>query len=195
MQNDISPLFAHIRRFVALDPAEEQLLSDHFQCRTIPRKAFLLKQGEICHNYCFVLKGCLRMYLNTDKGVEQITHFGIENWWIADYMSLMQSSPSDFNIQAVEESEIACIDSQTLESVFVRIPKLERYFRIVTQRAYGASLMRIKYIYTFSGEERFRHFERSFPEFIQRVPQYMLASYLGFTPEFLSKIRSKKEAR
>jgi CRP/FNR family transcriptional regulator len=185
-------LFNHIRKFIALDPAEEALLAERLQYRKMDRKGHLLKQGEICKSYFFVLKGCFRMYLNTDKGTEQIVHFGIENWWIADHTSLLRGATSDFNIQAIEDSEIACIDQQELEKVFDEIPKLERYFRIVTQHAYAAAHMRIKYIYCFSGEERYFHFHDSFPEFIQRVPQYMIASYLGFTPEFLSKIRAKK---
>jgi CRP/FNR family transcriptional regulator, anaerobic regulatory protein len=79
--------------------------------------------------------------------------------------------------------------------LFEKLPKMERYFRIVVQKAYAASVMRLRYIFTQSGEERFRHFNESFPEFVQRVPQYMLASYLGFSAEFLSKIRAKKNNR
>jgi CRP-like cAMP-binding protein len=107
-------------------------------------------------------------------------------------MSLDRQKPSEFSIQAVEPSAIAVLDKSVQDELFARLPQLERYFRLVLQRAYAAAIMRVKYIFTESGEERFRNFNNSFPEFIQRIPQYMLASYLGFTPEFLSKIRAKK---
>ena len=132
------------------------------------------------------------MYINTDEGTEQIVQFAIDNWWITDYNSFDFQKPSLFNIQAVENCEIAFIKKETQEELFKKLPQLERYFRIILQRSFAASIMRIQYIFNQSGEERYRHFNSSFPDFVQRVPQYMLASYLGFTPEFLSKIRGKK---
>jgi CRP/FNR family transcriptional regulator len=106
-------------------------------------------------------------------------------------MSLESGKPSHFNIQAIENSEVAILDKKIQEELFAAIPQLERYFRMILQRSYAASQIRIKFIYSLSGEERYHQFNASFPEFVQRVPQYMLASYLGFTPEFLSKIRAK----
>lgn len=132
------------------------------------------------------------MYVNTDQGTEQIIQFAIDNWWITDYMSLDHQQPSVFSLQAVEDSNIAIIHQSVQEELFNRVPQLERYFRIILQRAFAAYVMRIHYIFNESGEERYRHFNASFPEFVQRIPQYMLASYLGFTPEFLSKIRGKR---
>jgi CRP-like cAMP-binding protein len=139
-----------------------------------------------------VNKGCFRAYVINDKGVEQVVQFAIENWWITEYMSLNSGRPSEFYIQAVEDSELVAIDKKYQEELFGRLPQLERYFRIVLEKAYTASLMRIHYIFSFSGEELYNHFNTNFPGFVQRVPQYMLASYLGFTPEFLSKLRAKK---
>jgi CRP-like cAMP-binding protein len=153
----------------------------------------ILAQGQICTANYFIVKGCFRMYLNTLDGTEQIIQFGIDNWWITDYTSLDSGKPSLFNIQALEKSSVVVVDKRVQEELFEKIPKLERYFRIILQRAYAASLTRIHYIFNLSGEERYHHFHRLFPEFVQRVPQYMLASYLGFTPEFLSKIRAKKD--
>jgi CRP-like cAMP-binding protein len=184
-------LLAHIGRYVSLTAAEQQLLLDSLTLVECPRKAYLLRQEEVCTASYFVLQGCLRMYFLTDKGAEQITHFALENWWLADYSSLSQQAPSHFYIQAVEPSQLAVLDHQRQEELLARVPALERYFRLVMQRAAAAAQMRMLYLYGQSGEERYHHFARAFPGFVQRVPQYMLASFLGFTPEFLSKIRAR----
>lgn len=111
---------------------------------------------------------------------------------MSDLGSFENTQPSSYYIQAVENSEIVSISKPKLEELFEKVPTLERYFRIVQQRAFIASQKRIEYIYSMSDEERYRHFNALFPDFIQRIPQYMLASYLGFTPQFMSKIRAKK---
>lgn len=185
-------LAEHIKKFIPLTEEEQQVLFSYLRYQDVKRKEHLLRQGQICSANYFVLKGCLRMYYINDNGTEQIVHFGIDNWWITDYDSLDKRIPSQYFIQAVEHAEIAVLDRQVQDELFARIPALERYFRLVLQRAYTAAQQRIRYIFDYSGEERYLHFSRSFPEFMQRVPQYMLASYLGFTPEFLSKIRAKK---
>ena len=135
------------------------------------------------------------MYFIQANGVEQIIQFAIENWWITDYQSLDWQVPSRFYIQAIEPSEVAILDYRITADLCNRIPKLDRYFRLIVQRAYAASQQNLLFIYTFSGEERYHHFNEAFPEFIQRVPQYMVASYLGFTPEFVSKIKSRPATR
>lgn len=185
-------LLKHIRKFVHLNEAEEALLIRHVKCYTLKKKEHLLEEGQRCNSNYFVLKGCCRMYFITESGTEQITQFAIDNWWITDYSSFDSGRPSGFSIQAVEATEVAGIDRNVQEALFAAVPQLDRYFRIILQRAYAASQMRLQYIYGFSGEERYRHFYQSFPDFVQRVPQYMLASYLGFTPEFLSKLRAKR---
>ena len=185
-------LLVHIRKFVSLSEEEEEILSPYLKEKTLKKKDYLLKEGQICMANHFVAKGCLRMFYITEEGNEQMIQFAIDNWWMTDYMSFDSQKSSQFNIQAVENSEIIFLEKKTLEELFTKLPKLERYFRIIVQKAYAASVMRLRYIFTQSGEERFHHFNKSFPEFVQCVPQYMLASYLGFSAEFLSKIRSKK---
>jgi len=135
------------------------------------------------------------MYFIQENGVEQIIQFAIENWWITDYQSLDWQLPSRFYIQAIEPSEVAVLDYSITADLCNQIPKLDRYFRLIVQRAFAASQQNLLFIYTFSGEERYHHFNEAFPEFIQRVPQYMVASYLGFTPEFVSKIKSRPASR
>ncbi|MXN92083.1 cyclic nucleotide-binding domain-containing protein [Flavobacterium sp. Sd200] len=185
-------LIAHIQKHVTLNDADKALLTCSLSIQKINKKEFLLKAGHVCKSYYFVTKGCLRMYIVNAKGVEQMIQFGIDNWWLTDYMSLNSKQPSQFCMQAVEDTEFIEVERTVQEELLQKIPQLERYFRLVSEKSYAASLMRIHYIFSFSKEERYRHFNNLYPDFVQRVPQYLLASYLGFTPEFLSKIRAKK---
>ncbi|MDN3587741.1 Crp/Fnr family transcriptional regulator [Pedobacter aquatilis] len=187
-----SPLFSHINRFIDLNYGEQENLSPLFKSIAIKKKAFLLAEGQICKANYFVVKGCLRLYFIDIKGAEQTTQFAIENWWITDLTSFLFQKPSEFYIQAAENTEVIAIEHHNYDLLFNQLPKIERYFRLILQKNHQASQMRIKFLYSQTAEERYHHFNRLFPDFVQRVPQYMLASYLGFTPEFLSKIRAKK---
>lgn len=187
MQNFIQ----HLQKYISLNEDDIHLLSLFIKSSIIKKKQFLLEEGKIEKANYFVEKGLLRMFFINDKGVEQITQFALENWWLSDYMSLGMQTPSHFYIQAVEDSEIIIVERQRQEDLFKQLPQLERYFRIMMQRAYAASQMRFKYVYDYSKEENYRQFVTLFPKFVQRIPQYMLASYLGITPEYLSELRKK----
>jgi hypothetical protein len=126
-----------------------------------------------------------------EKGVEQTTEFGIAGWWLTDNISFEHQRPSEFFIQAVEGSEVLCIEHVAQQELLNAYPKMERYFRFVYQRAYAAAQMRIKYLYDLSKEEMFHHFSQHYPDFVNRIPQHLRASFLGFTPEYLSEIRKK----
>lgn len=186
------PLFDHIEKFVALEASDIDKLESCLELSKIKKKEHILEEGQICNTMYFVVKGCVRQYIINPKGSEQTLQFAIENWWITDYLSYHNHIPSSFYLQAVENSEVIAIDKNVLESLLIEIPNLERYFRIVTQKSFGAMQMRIKFLFTMSAEERYHHFNDHFPEFVQRVPQYMLASYLDFSAEFMSKIRAGK---
>jgi len=185
-------LFNHINRFIDLSNDEQETLASLLKSFSVKKKAFLLEQGETCKANYFVVNGCLRLYFIDIKGVEQTTQFAIENWWITDLTSFLFQKPSEFFIQASENTEVIAIAQNDYEEMFARIPKIERYFRLILQKNHQAAQRRIMFLYSFTAEERYHHFNGLFPEFVQRIPQYMLASYLGFTPEFLSKIRAKK---
>jgi len=187
-----SPLITHIRKFVSLTDEEATLLSSKLTQLKLRKKAFVLSPGKRCTANYFVVKGCMRLYFITDKDVEQITQFGIEDWWITDYDSLDRQQPSHFYIQAVEDCEVMVLDQKVQEELFKQIPVLERYFRLILQKAYTAAQRRMEYIFTMTEEERYRSFSTRFPAFNQRVPQYMVASYLGVTPQFISRVRAKK---
>ena len=182
----------HIEKVVEITDDEFSAALTFFQSVHTRKKEDLLREGQICKFNYFVVRGCLRLFFINSKGTEQTIQFAIENWWIADYFSFENRKRSEFYIQAVEASEILAIDYESQEKMLQKLPKLERYFRLVHQKAHSASQFRIKYLYDLSREELYRHFSTRFPEFVQRIPQYLLASYLGFTPEYLSEIRNRK---
>lgn len=186
------PLINHIQKFVPLSLAEQELLVSYLKYEEVSKKKYLLSEGEVCNTQYFVVEGCLRMYFIKENGVEQIIQFGIDNWWISDYTSFTLHNPSQFYIQTVQRSKVIVLTQHQQDELLDKLPILERYFRRIYQRAYAAAQTRITFFTDLSGEEKYHHFASRFPDFVQRVPQYMLASYLGFTPEFLSKVRGKK---
>lgn len=185
-------LLDHIAKYVSLDTVETNFLVAHCDVIKIKKKKHLLEAGQLCNYQFFVTAGCCRSYIINQKGSEQTTQFAIENWWITDYLGFDSAKPSHFYIQAVEDSIVVAVSKPNIELILAQIPKLERYFRIIMQKAFGASQVRIKYLFTMSAEERYNHINSLFPEFVRRVPQYMLATYLDFSPEFMSKIRARK---
>lgn len=185
-------LLAHISKYVSIEKDEEPIISSSVSSQNFPKKTFLLKEGQTCNALYFVEKGLLRAFYINEKGVEQTCQFALENWWLTDYLSLDLQKPSPFYLQAVENAQLSVLTKANMDKLLNSLPKMEKYFRLVSQRLAGAQQVRIKYLFSQSGEERYHHFNDSFPEFTQRIPQYMLASYLGFTPEFLSKIRAGK---
>ncbi|MEL1243610.1 Crp/Fnr family transcriptional regulator [Flavobacterium sp. DGU11] len=185
-------IIAHISKFITLTTAEEELLTSYLSIKEVKKKEHLLREGEVCQENYFVIKGLIRMYLITPKGVEQVIQFGIENWWITEYNSYKSGQPSGFYLQAIENATVVAINRNVQEELFEKIPQLEKYFRQVLERAYSAQLTRIHYIFNLTGEEQYRLMLQKYPAFVQRVPQYMLASFLGITPEFLSMLRAKK---
>ena len=188
-------LIRHMRQFTALSPEAVPLIREQLQYISLKKKELLLKEGQYCNNWYFVEKGCLRLFFVNDRGAEQTTQFAIENWWLSDYMSFDRQQPAGFFIQAVEASEVVILDRDAQDLLCAQIPAIERYFRLILQRAYAATQLRFRYLYDHSREELYYQFSRLFPEFIQRIPQYMLASYLGFTPEYLSELRKKEASR
>ncbi len=181
----------HIERFVQISNENFPGVLSFFGRQSVKKKQNLLEEGKICRYHYFVLSGCLRKFFINEKGVEQTTEFAIETWWMTDNMAFERQRPSTFYIQTVENSEVLQIDYSSQEKLVAAYPIMERYFRFIYQRAYAASQMRIKYLYDFSKEEMYHHLVEHYPEFVQRIPQHLIASYLGFTPEYLSEIRKK----
>ncbi|KAA8479148.1 CRP-like cAMP-binding protein [Arcticibacter tournemirensis] len=181
----------HIEKFAQISDEEFEEIKKFFDTKDVAKKENLLEEGQICKHHYFVLKGLLRKFFINEKGTEQTTEFAIETWWLTDNFAYENKIPSDFYIQAVEQSTILYISQDNQEKLLTAFPIMERYFRFVYQRAYAAAQRRIQYLFTFSKEAFYFQAVRNHPEFVQRVPQYLIASYLGFTPEYLSEIRKR----
>ncbi|MBD3903229.1 Crp/Fnr family transcriptional regulator [Chryseobacterium sp. Ch-15] len=182
---------SHLDKFITISDEEFTSIFSFFQILEVKKKENLMLEGDVCKFKYFVLKGCLRKFFLNEKGVEQTTEFAIENWWISDTFAFEKQAKSDFNIQSVEHSTILAIDFHSQELLLQKHPVMERYFRMVYQTAYAAAEKRIRYLYEMTKEEYYIHFNTLYPWFTQRIPQYLLASFLGLTPEYLSEIRAK----
>jgi CRP-like cAMP-binding protein len=185
-------IIQHIRKHIDLSESELTIFNKYVVTHQLKKKEFILQESKVCKSLYFVEKGCLRMYFINKKGVEQITQFALDGWWISDYQSFNNSAPSNYCIQAIEESSVVSIEKNNLDLLLTALPQLERYFRRILQKDVAGAQLRSKLLYEMSKEEFYFHFSSSFPEFMLRVPQYMIASYLGLTPEYLSELRKKK---
>lgn len=181
----------HLHKFISLDDQDFEEVMKFFNVKTFSKKENLLEEAQVCRYHYFVLNGLLRKFFINEKGIEQTTEFAVETWWITDNMAYEHKLPTSFYIQAVEKSEVLYISREKQEMLIEQFPVMERYFRFVYQRAYAAAQMRIKYLFSLSKEKFYHQLVSEHPAFVQRVPQYLIASFLGFTPEYLSEIRKK----
>lgn len=188
---NIEPLFNYINRFVDLTEEEKETLSSQVTVRKYLKNQFIVQQGDVCRFENFVLSGCARTFHVDKEGQEHIVMFAIENWWISDLGSYLSQTPAFYNVQCLEATEVVQFPFENLEQLYEKIPKLERFFRIIIQKAFIASEKRIVRNLSLSAKERYIEFRKQYPAIEQRVSQYMIASYLGMTKEFLSKVRSQ----
>ncbi len=184
-------LSKYIRRYITISDKEDEIFQSFLEPKTLGKKGFLLKEGNVCMARYYIAEGCLRLFYIDQKGNEQIIHFGIDDWWITDYESLINHRPAKLNIQATENTKLLVLYQEKFEKLCFELPKAERLFRIIMEKTYIASQKRLEYMFSLSGEELYYSFISKNPRFSQRVPQYMIASYLGMTPEFISKLRAK----
>ncbi|WP_327138718.1 Crp/Fnr family transcriptional regulator [Niabella yanshanensis] len=180
-----------MEKFITIADEDFEEVMKYFEVKTVAKKQNLLEADQVCKYHYFVQKGLLRKFFINEKGIEQTTDFAIENWWITDNIAYEHKRHTSFFIQAVEKSEVLYISQDNQTQLLHVFPAMERYFRFIYQRAYAASEMRMKYLFSLSKEAFYLSMSQMYPEFVQRVPQYLLASYLGFTPEYLSEIRRK----
>lgn len=155
------------------------------------KKQMLLRAGEICRFEGFVNKGCLRIYYLDEKGFEKVLYFAVEGWWITDIDSFTNQSPSILNIEALEDCEILMITYPYKNALYETLPKVEKLFRIMTQKTHVALQRRMISTISKTADERYIEFIRKYPDMEQRLSQQQMAGYLGISHEFLSKIRKK----
>jgi len=183
------PLTDHIGQIVKLSDEDKSIVLRSFQPSHLKKKEYLLKEGMISHHMRFIKQGCLRSFYLDENGKEHILQLGIEGWWINDLYSYLTQTPARHYIQALEPTTVLQIERDQLEQLFLEVPATERFFRLKIQKAYVASQERNRKVRSQTAEERYLHFIQKYRSLEQRVPQYMIASYLGISPEHLSTLR------
>lgn len=180
---------AHIARHVRLSQGEIELLLSKVVFRTYLKGQFVVQAGDVCKHQNYVLSGCLKSFSVDRDGQEHIATFAIQDWWTGDLGSFITQQPADYNVQCIEKSELVQIPHESMELLFAEIPTLERFFRILIQNSYVATQRRLIDRMSLHAKELYLQFCETYPEMHQRIPQYMIASFLGITPQFLSKIK------
>jgi CRP-like cAMP-binding protein len=184
-----------LARHITLTDSEFEHFSSHFTERKMRKKQYILQQGDVAKHLFFVNKGCLRSFETDDTGKEHVIQFSIENWWVSDMDSNLSQLPSQLNIECLENCELLQIDIQNLEKLYLEMPNLERFFRIITQNALVVSQRRLLSVMSKSALQRYLDFSDRYPLFMQRLPNHHIASYLGITPESLSRLRKEYATR
>lgn len=188
---DYHNFLKHIQSKIKLTETEEQLLLSKLKKRRYLKGQYIVQEGDTSRYQTFILTGKTRTFYMDEEGNEHVVSFGIENWWVGDICSFSNQTPANFNTQCLEMTAVVQITYLDMEQLYIDIPKLERYFRLIVQKAYANTTKRIIHNHALSARERYLLFNESYPEIAQRVPQYMIASYLGITKEFLSTIRKQ----
>lgn len=181
----------NIATHISLSDNEMEAFCTLFQQKTIKKKAFLLREGEVCKFEAFVTKGIFRVYHINKNGAEQVLYFAIENWWVTDIDSFTNEKPSQLFIEALEDSEVLLISKQDKEFAYENLPKVEKLFRIMTQKTHVALQRRMIDNLSKTAGQRYLDFIEKYPQFYQRLSNLQIAAYLGISHEFLSKIRNK----
>jgi len=182
-------LITHFQKYIPLTEEETKLLEPRVVSRKIKRKQMILQEGFVCKHYSFVVQGCFRMYGVDDKGYEHNIQFAAEGDWIADIGSFHAQKPSQLFIEALEPSEIIQIEQQDLYFLYINIPKLDRIFKVIIENKFVELQNRVLQTFSSTAEQRYLSFLEQYPHLTNRLPNTQIASYLGITPEFLSKVR------
>jgi CRP-like cAMP-binding protein len=180
---------------ISISSEEFDFCKTLFHPKRLRKRQYLLQEGDVNKYTAFVEKGMLRTYTVDTKGAEHILQFGMEGWWLADLYSFLNDAPSTFNIEALEDCELLLITKPSWELLLQKIPAFERYFRILIQNNLVATQRRLIGALSETAEEQYIKLLNTYPDCVQRVPQHMIASYLGITRETLSRIRGQKTLR
>jgi CRP-like cAMP-binding protein len=183
--------FQKFNEKVALTAEEQAIFKTYLTPKKLRRKQYLLQEEDVCRFIAFVERGALRAYTVDEKGVEHIIQFAVEGWTISDLYSFLTGEPATYNIDALEDSELVLISKPAHEELLKCLPKYETYIRLQLTGAYIAMQRRLTSIISLPLEDRYASFTEQYPAIVQRVPQHMIASYMGLTPETLSRVRRK----
>lgn len=179
----------HLDKVIELSENEKQEFVSILSEVKLNKKEFLIQPGDLVDSEFYVLKGCLKAYYIDQTGDQHIIQFAIEDWWISDFEAFLKGSPANLYVECIEDSILLGINRDSLELLYERIPKFERFFRIKTTNAFVALRSRILSTLQKSSKERYLEFCETYPKIEQRVANYQIANYLGIKPESLSRIR------
>ena len=191
MTNDL--LIKNISKNVKFSNTEIEEFCKSFYAKSIKKKDFLLTQGEICKFEGFVLEGCFRIFTIDKKGNENTLYFAAKDWWLMDIDSFMNQIPSNLNIQALEDSKVLLINKQDKMALYNTLPKVEKLFRIMSQKALVSWQRRLINNHSFTAKERYWHFIEKYPDIASKLTDKQIAGYLGIRHEFLSKIKKQSQ--
>ena len=184
-------ILENISKHVTLTPEEQELFLSKTETRQFKVKTILLSAGEVATCTYFVNSGILRSFNINDNIIEHVLHFACEGWWIGDMYSYISGKPGNLFIEVLEDAEVVIITKENHQKLYQEIPKLERFFRILAENSLVSHQERLMDNLSLTAEERFEKFCSKYPTLIQKVPQKRLASYIGVTPEFFSKMKSR----
>jgi CRP-like cAMP-binding protein len=183
--------FKDFNRKVGLTGEEQQQVAAYLTGRKLRKRQYLLQEGDVCKAVAFVEKGVLREYSLGEDGIEHVVQFALEGWHISDMYSFLTGEPATHNIDVIEDAEVTLISREAYEEMLVTVPKFETLMRLNITGAYLALRRRLASSIRDSLESRYQTFITTYPDIVQRVPQHMIASYLGATPETLSRLRKR----
>ena len=184
-------LFESLKKHVSLNEAEKGTLKEVFTLRKVKKGQFLVHEGAVNKHQTFIISGSLITYFVDLDGHEHIIQFGIEGWWIGDFQSYVFQQPATCNVEALEDSEVLEAHHDDVQKLYDMMPKFERYHRIVTQNGYAAFQQRMLQNLSMSAEDRYLAFHKKYAKLELRFPQKVIASYLGMSPEFYSKLKKR----
>lgn len=185
-------ILKNISKHINLNNEESNYFASLIKFKEVAKRNFIQKEGQHCKNISYVHSGALRAY-HMDKECKEATiMFAVADWWVTDMFCFLNEKPAMMYIEAIEDSSILQLSKENLEELFYKVPKFERFFRILMQNAYTREQLRIIENLSLSAEERYNSFLSKYPQIAKVVTQKQIASYLGVTPEFLSTIRKNK---
>ena len=180
----------YLDRKILLTNDEKELIRSVSILKKLRKKQYLLQEGDVWKYHAFITKGCMRTYAVDEKGIEHIIYFGVENWWIGDRESLLNQAPSRLNIDAIEDAELVLFTNPNFEMICSKIPAFRDMVYAIISKSFNVNQNRILSGISKTAEEKYRDFIEKYADFATRIPQSMIASYLGIKPETLSRIRS-----
>lgn len=191
----MTSLIDYINQCVSLRAEDQESVLSYFQSVTHLKKKIILHAGDICRFEAFIIRGCIKTYFIDADGAEVILTFGTESWWVSDIASFHDQVPSTMFIETIEESELLVLSHKSKEDLLTAFPALEKMFRLMVQRHLSSYQERLFGTIALTAEERYDIFLDKYPDLPQRIPQHLIASYLGISPEFLSRLRRRKLTR